>query len=393
MARFPTRSPERGAEGGAAQRAELQLRYNLLTELLLGRFEEFADHLGIEVLANSFSFFGPCPVHGGDRPSALNIYRGGDVPGKWMCFTHHCEGHFKKSLLGLVRGVLSAQRLGWNTGSGSQRVYGWQETVLYCCDFLGVAWDDLKIDSGEVARQRLLRDVGGWGAGAADAAPRNALCPRRRLEESLALPSPYFCGRGHPGEILKRFGVGDCLDPARPLFGRAVVPVFRGDLVVGVSARSTHDPCPDCGLWHPAGECPPDRLAGLHAKWRHLPRGFHIGHHLYGAESALPAGRVLVVEGPGCVWRLAEAGLAAVAAFGAALTDAQQILLEVAGCREIYCGFDDDEAGEAGFEKLVKDMGKICRVRRLRPPGHDWGEAPAAECRRAAGGTGIKEFV
>lgn len=378
-------------------KAEQQLRYNLLTELLLGRFEEFADHLGIEILANAGSFFGPCPIHNGDRITALNIYRDGDVPGKWMCFTHKCEQYFKRTLLGFVRGVLSNKKLGWNTNN--QKLYDWSETILYCCDFLGVAWSDIQVDSSEVARQKLIRDVNGWGSpvGAHGQAcgqacnQENALCSKQYLNDSLVMPSQYFCERNFTENILKKFSVGDCVTPSRQLFGRAVVPVIRGNYVLGVSARSIYEECARCKLWHD-GDCPPAHMAGNCTKWRHMPRGFHIGQHLYNAENALPFGKVLVVEGPGCVWRLAEAGINAVGTFGASLTDAQQILLEVAGCREIYCGFDNDEAGETGFEKMTKDMGKICRVRRLKPPAHDWGEMSAGEVRQIVSSMGFKEF-
>lgn len=362
-----------------------QARYGLLTELLLSRFEEFADFLGIELLVNQHSFFGPCPIHGGDKATALNIYRGGDVPGKWACYTRGCERTFKKSLLGFVRGVLSAQRVGWVPGS--ERVYGWRETLDVCCEFLGVAWADLRVDANCVRHDRLNATVQSWCRH--DCRLVRPVCSRESLA-SLA-ESRYFASRGFSPSVLRHFSVGDCLAPGRPMTNRAVVPIFWREEVVGLTGRSFYDCCPLCGRWHLPGDCPSQKV-GLHPKWLHWPPGLCTGHLLYNADAALPHDSVLLVEGPGCVWKLAEAGVLAVATFGANVSDAQQILLETAGCRVAYCGFDNDEAGEAGFRRAQEDMRRVCSVVRVCPPAHDWAESPLGEIRGAVGGLNLKEF-
>ena len=90
---------------------------------------------------------------------------------------------------------------------------------------------------------------------------------------------------------------------------------------------------------------------------------------------------MIVVEGPGCVWRLHEAGVQAAATFGSALGDQQQVLLELTGVREVLVGYDNDEAGESGFQSIQRQLGRICRVRRLNPPEHDFGESSVQSIR------------
>ena len=59
-----------------------------------------------------------CPIHGGDNPSAVNIYHTGDYyRGNWRCRTHNCDSSFKSSIIGFVRGVLSKTKYGGRRNS------------------------------------------------------------------------------------------------------------------------------------------------------------------------------------------------------------------------------------------------------------------------------------
>lgn len=357
-----------------------QARLSLLTELLLGRFEELQDCLGFELSADSRSYYGCCPIHGGDNTSGLTIYRDGDIPGKWMCFTQKCELVFRKTLLGFLRGVLSAQKCGWK--QSGDKTYGFQDTINFACDFLGVRWRDVTVDMSQLSQKRLQGLVSGWGSpslqSAADGWSRDELLNR------LIFPAHFFLDRKYSPQTLERFDVGLCMDQSdKVLFERAVVPVYDGRCVVGVTARSTHPQCQKCQLWHsPLSLCPSPDYARFYSKWRHSPQGFHIGHYLYNARDGLKDKKVIIVEGPGCVWRLVDSGCeAVVATFGSKLTDPQQTLLEVAGIREVYCGYDNDEAGERGFMEMQKSLGRVCRVKRLNPPAHDFGSCESSDLR------------
>lgn len=352
-----------------------QARFSLLTELLLGRFEEFCDELKVPIYRCGRIYFGPCPIHGGDNPGALNVYSEGEVPGKWCCYTRGCESVFKKTLPGWVRGVLSAQRLGWEPGC-PDRVFPFPATLDYCCAFLGLRWRDLQVDSAEVAKERLARLVSSWGEVALQSV-HQGLSPHE-IRQKLVIPSPYFLTRGYSAEVLSRFDVGDCLSEGKRFSGRAVVPVYQKDLAVGYTARSVHPECPSCQLHHPLNSpCPlsfSDKVK--YAKWLHQ---IASAHYLYNGDvlGKVRGGDLILVEGPGCLWRLVEAGLENVCAtFGAKLTDPQQVLIEGAGVRNVWVAYDADQAGERGFEEMQRRLGRLCKVRRLSSPRHDWGEVP-----------------
>lgn len=309
--------------------------------------------------------------------TACTVYAGGDVPGLWTCYTRQCHQTFGKTLMGFVRGVLSAQRLGWEPGM-SGRMVPFMDAVHLACEFLQIKWGQVQADAQEVARLRIAKVVGGWSA---PHAPHKAGLDREQVRASLVVPSPYFCSRGYSPEVLDRFDVGDCTRVGRAFAGRAVVPVYSGGKAVGFTARSVHDQCRGCQGYHTPGPCP----EGPCPKWAHSFK-FHSGSFLYNWTGG-KADRVILVEGPGCVWRVVEAGFPFVfATFGSKLTGPQQVLLEMAGVREVLVGYDDDEAGEAGYEQVRKSLARVCRVRRLTPPGHDFGGASVESVRECLRG-------
>lgn len=367
-----------------------QARFALLTELLLGRFEELCDSLGFSLFCSSRSYSGCCPIHGGDNSSGLTIYRDGDIPGKWICFTGKCEYVFQKTLLGFLRGVLSAQKTGWVPGAGNSAKYPFMDTVRYGCDFLGIKWADIKVDSSQVQRHRFQSIVSGWGG--LDRGDVTHSLTREDFRARL-LPPQYFIERGYSKEVLERFDVGLCMDPKKQLFERVIVPIFDNGRVVGMTARSVHEQCKKCGRWHSElSLCPATEEARRACcKWRHSPLNFHSGHYLYNAKDGLKEPKkVIVVEGPGCLWRLVEAGAEnVVATFGSKLTDPQQAILEMRGVREVLCGYDKDEAGDLGFGQMQKSLGRVCRVRRLLPPAHDFGSCRTNQLREFLTGEGL----
>lgn len=53
-------------------------------------------------------------------------------------------------------------------------------------------------------------------------------------------------------------------------------------------------------------------------------------------------------------------------------SDARWLYPLIAGCYEIYCGFDDDQAGNTMARKMIAHHPSI---KRIRPPAHDWNDA------------------
>ena len=88
----------------------------VLQTKLEDRLDEIIEYFRIDVYNNYKSFYGACPVHGGDNKQALNLYKqNGDKDiFHWRCYTQHCESHFKKTILGFIRGCLSHQKYNWS---------------------------------------------------------------------------------------------------------------------------------------------------------------------------------------------------------------------------------------------------------------------------------------
>jgi 5S rRNA maturation endonuclease (ribonuclease M5) len=265
--------------------------------------------------------------------------------------------------------VLSRERYGWEPG-GPKAPF--REAVDWLCKFTGQEWGGLTPDHAAVEK---LRFVGASSVLYRGRRVPDDWWPLGVLEPRLETPSPYFLGRGYSAEVLRAFRVGDsrAASASHPMFRRAVVPVLDESLkyVVGATGRSLHPACGACRRWHdPADPCPAG--AALRdprwAKWRNTA-GFAREQHLYGLWAAAAevrrTGVVALVEGPGDLWRLWEAGVRnAVALFGAELTDAQQVLLEGSGALSVVLLLDRDEAGVAGADQIERDLARAFRVHR-----------------------------
>ena len=179
---------------------------------------------------------------------------------------------------------------------------------------------------------------------------------------AMEIPSPYYLDRGYSPEVLNRYDVGTCDSPGKPLHNRAVVPVFdtEAKTIIGFTGRSLFEGCPECKNHHPAGEC-------FHApKWKHTS-GFQKENCLYNMwyakQNIMETGVIVLVESPGNVWRLEEAGIHnSVAIFGAHISDAQKHLVDSSGALSIVCLLDNDEAGRKGAQKISELFATMYRL-------------------------------
>jgi len=361
----------------SAQQLEWKAKVGVLTELAGYRVDDLLVALNISVKRAGKCYVGCCPVHGGDNPSAFNIYPDGHtVRGNWKCRSRACHNVFKPTLLGLVQGVLSHEHLKWN-GSEQKQKYDFNGSIRWLCKFVGKEWETLKPDLVAAEKHRFLSTTTvltgyqqtpelGW--------------TRQFLRGRLTLPSPYFLGRGYRAETLDKYDVGDSqvTDITHPMYHRAVVPVYdkNGGRVIGVTGRSLWPKCSKCQRWHDNTlPCPtPDNSC----KWRHS-KGFAAEQHLYNywfaKDSIRKSKTIIVVEGPGDVWRLVEAGIKnVVALFGTSLTDPQQVLLESSGAMSVILLLDDDAAGAKATPDIVEALHRSFRISTPKLASKDIGE-------------------
>jgi DNA primase len=159
----------------------------------------------------------------------------------------------------------------------------------------------------------------------------------------LEIPPQYYLKRGYSAKILDEFDVGLCKNPNKPMTGRVVVPVYDNDgkFMVGCSGRAIDDSLP---------------------KWKHS-HNFSPPNFLYNfwrAKNSIKKTRTaILVEGPGDVWRLEEAGLDnSLALFGCQLHDPQQVILEKSGAMNLVVLLDNDEAGTLGKQYIQKTLSR-----------------------------------
>jgi hypothetical protein len=355
----------------------------MLSLMLCQKLPLLLNELGVQFSQETqCRYAGCCPIHEGDNSTALTIYKGGQVPGKWVCRTRHCEETFKRTILGFVRGMLSRRKFGWS--KAGDNTVSFPETVRWCCSFLGQELANLKVDLVALEKR-----------GFADSVellvepPKNAGqgMPRNEVRKRLEIPAPYFLGRGYSPQVLDRFDVGTCLTRGKAMSNRVVVPVYDTDhqYCVGVLGRSIFEKCETCGYYHgPGSPCEPVR------KWvnsEELSRDSLLYNYWSAKAHIFETGTAILVEGAPDLWRVVESGYEnVVALMGTDMTDRQQILLECAGCLSVTLLLNEDEAGRMAKERIRKKLGKTYCIRQPHFDGKDLGEKPVDEVRKILGG-------
>jgi len=347
-----------------------QNQLKVVCDKLCDNIEELLEFLGIssDIKNNGKMMVGKCPIHDGDNITAFNIYPEGDYyRGNWKCRTHNCEKVFKASIIGFIRGVLSNKKYGW-CKSGDQTVT-FRETIQFVEGFLDHKVDDVKVNRSEIEKAKFASIVNNITA------PQDksiATIKRNQVRKTLKMPCEYFIGRGFSKEILDRYDVGFCNNPNKEMFGRAVVPIYDHEYkyLVGCTARSTWEKCSECGTHHnPADPCPSTSEKWKFSKWKHNYE-FKSQNHLYNfwfaKQNILESTKVILVESPGNVWRLEEAGIHnSVAMFGSSLSDRQKIILDGSGAMNIIVLTDNDEAGHKAAETIKDKCKNTYKVNRI----------------------------
>ena len=303
--------------------------------LLTENIEDLFDALDIEYTRTHKMLMCACPIHGGDNKSAFNIYTeelpNGTV-GNWKCRTHQCEEKFGNNPLAFLRGCLDLT---------------WSKTVDWACNFLGISLDKLKSDtsSSDIEKRKFAASVRGLKTQAKE---RPAGITRSQVRDRLIVPCDYYINRGYSPEILDKYDVGFCNTKGKRMYKRAVVPIYDSsyEYAVGFTGRATFD--------------------DYKYKWVHNT-GFLANDHLYNywfaKEHIMNTGCVILVEGPGDVWRLEENGIhISVAMFGTELSDQQMSLLYGSGANSIIVLTDNDNAGEKASMKINEKCKRLFRM-------------------------------
>lgn len=352
-----------------------QARLNTLSQMVMLKFDELVNQLEVNLEPSGSKYIGCCQIHGGDNESAFNIYYDGySVPGYWTCRTRQCHRFFAKNIIGFTRGILSNRKADWTIDDGVSNRFGFRKTIDYLSDFIGVRFEKIKYDYKKADRAIFSSDVlAGKSVYIKPGIHRND------VRTHMTFPANYYLDRGYSESILDSYDVGMSKRPKPESKDRVIIPIYDSqDRMAGYSARSIFEKCAECKYFHNAfGDCPDLIYRNWHSKWKHV--GFDSSFHLYNYWKAKPfiknTNTAVLVEGPGDVWRLEEAGINnGVAMFGVNFSSAQQTLLAQAQCMTIVSLMDTDEAGREACRKLKEEYGRLFRMYFPRVSAHDVGE-------------------
>ena len=337
-----------------------QAKLHALTALAVQNIERIYSYFGTEICyKNNILIKSPCFTHGGDNPTALNLYYNGDIRVHYKCRTHQCEELFGSSLISLVRGGLSRTRYKWKINGDKEASFN--ETVDFLLKITDQNFNSLSSEHTSIDGDKLQFSsmVNGFTM------PETNLTGIRRdfYRSKVEIPSSYYLQRGYSIEVLDKYDVGTCKRPRKSLYQRAVVPVYddSGEIILGFTGRSIFSECSECKHHHD-----PDKECHFFPKWKHTS-GFQkencLYNYWYAKDKILESGVVVLVESPGNVWRLEEAGIHnSVGIFGAHLSQNQKKIIDSSGALSIVCLLDNDEAGLSGSKKIHEQCSKMYRL-------------------------------
>lgn len=353
-----------------------QHKLKVLSDRLCDRIEDLLSYFDLEYKVSGKFIQMSCPIHGGDNMSAFNLYPEGEkYRGNWKCRSHGCEEIFKSSILGFIRGVLSHQDHGWS--KNGDKTYSFDHAVKFAEKFLNQRLSDISIDKKHIEKTSFSNTV---SVISNTVETQNISYVRRQqVRQSLCIPSQYFLDRGYSAEILDKYDVGDCNNSSKEMFNRAVVPIYDPDYkyMTGCSGRSIFDKCSQCNHYH-SESCPDKDELFKYSKWRHS-LNFKSQNNLYNfwfaKDHIKSTKKVIIVESPGNVWKLEEAGIHnAVAIFGTNLSNFQKMLLDSSGAMTLIIAMDNDEPGHKAAESIKSKCHKIYNITKLSINHNDIGE-------------------
>jgi 5S rRNA maturation endonuclease (ribonuclease M5) len=313
--------------------------------------------LNIEVEETSKGLRGVCPIHKGDNPSAFHCILGEEFFA-WRCYSHNCHQKYKGDILGLISGVLNHTR---------KQAFDWLRKFLHIDTITMAQSDVVKERKRHASKIKTLNRF-------ANITGNKAIMNRKRLRELITIPADYYIKRGYSEYILNRYDIGYNFKT-----NRVTVPFYDDEYkyVIGFSNRSLYEKCDKCKFHHdPNEQCPEKNKS----KWVNNAE-FIKTNQLYNywfAKDFLKKQRLaILVEGPGDIWKLEEAGFHnAVALCGTTISPTQEFKLLNGGVMAILILMDKDKAGENAELTLNEQLGHAFTICHHKLTYKDAGDTP-----------------
>lgn len=356
-----------------------QHQLKALCDALCENIEDILSYFNLQYKISSKMVVMKCPIHGGDNESALNLYHQGDqYKGNWICRTHGCEKIFKKSILGFIRGILSNQKYDWS--ENGDKTVSFKDTINLATKLIDIDLSQMKLSNEQQDKNNFSNII----KHLSNIQDENEVkIDANLIRKSLSVPATYYLSRGYSSEILCKYDIGLCSTRGKEMYQRAVAPVYDIDhkYMIGCSGRSIFEKCSNCKTFHdPASSCPSPDESWKFSKWKHSSN-FKSQNCLYNfwfaKDYIMKSSTAILVESPGNVWRLEEAGFHnSVALFGSALSDKQKILLDGSGAMNLILLTDNDEAGNKAADQIMQKCHKTYKIYRPSLIDNDIGCMP-----------------
>ncbi len=288
-----------------------------LKELANENIHAIFEAFGFDFIDKYEYYQGPCPIHGGDNPTAFSWVKD---RGYFRCFTRHCERDgadifdfvqkYKKCTLRQARNIVASIVVSGKYDNVST------EKLIAETEFQ-------KYIKNNTKKNKEFKVI--------DPACLNKL-----------KPATYLLNRGFSQESLDEYSIGHCDDNNSHYYNRVCIPIFHHDgSLVGFTARAIDE----------------DYKDRRQAKWFHTP-GLPKGQMLFNLNKAREhiknSHEVILVEGPLDVLKFWMAGVYNVCAvLGSDLSGPQRSLLLENDCYDIIMAFDNDAAGIDSTNKVI----------------------------------------
>lgn len=344
----------------------------LISMEILNQITEILSDFDIEYTEYNNRISMPCPIHGGDNPNGLSILL--EDVGNWQCFTHLCHETYDSSILGFIQALLSTQY---------NREVTRREAIEWSARFVGIeatskeTYQDKKDKTNFMNLYKYVTTKKNF---------TSEFVPRNVVRKSLKIPAPQMLGN-YSQAILLEYDVGLCNNPTKSMFNRVVVPFYNetGEYMLGCSGRSIFPLCDQCKKYHlPGTRCPMTKIEKQNSvKWKNSGK-FNAELYLYNYWKARQHiqenGMAILVEGPGDVWRLEEAGIHySLALLGTKFTDSQREILEQSNILHLIIATDNDEAGQKSRSTIERKCNRLFNIHHIYLEKNDIGDMTVSE--------------
>ena len=304
-------------------------------------FHVFQKDLDFRLKEYENKFQGKCPVHQSkDNLLSCSIYKTGHtITGYWQCRTRCCHQTFLPTPIGLIRGILSVKHRNWQDINNPK--YSYQDTLNYIIKL--TKWTKelhpklLEQIKAEISKE-IVKEV------------KRLHINKTQIREGLIIPSSYYLKRGISEEILRKYDVGDCLNPDKEMFNRAVIPLYNNSHTYAENFLGRRlDDSRYMAKWKTTGNINP--------KWWLFNSWFLEG------ES------VILVESIGNALKLIDNGIQNVCAiFGNNIDKKQVEILKRKNIKNVTLIMDNDEGGRVGNIVIPKAMNNF----NIKIPHIEW---------------------